>query len=93
MPVAIAFHEEKAMQKLADYFTTRHKSTCETRPTVCSNCSLTFAVVLVNRADGNNHKYVEELRTGIEKDCDAGLHKEEYEWPPVHVQAGEEIAS
>jgi hypothetical protein len=34
-----------------------------------------------------------EARTEIEKDCDAGIDKEEYEWPPVRVQAAEEIAN
>jgi hypothetical protein len=56
-----------------------------TGPTVCSRCSLTFALVLVNRTDNSNTKHVEELRTEIEKDCDAGMHKDQYEWPAAQV--------
>jgi hypothetical protein len=92
MPFAIAFHEQIAMDRLVSYYTAIHTSAFETQPTICSNCSLTFAVVLVNRADANNPMYVEELRTEIEKDCDAGIHRDEYEWPPVQ-QSTEEIMS
>jgi hypothetical protein len=92
MPVAIAFQEEIAMQKLTEFFTASAKFPFETLPAVCSNCSLTFTVVLVNRADVHNLEYIEELRTKIEKDCDAGIHKDEYEWPPIDVLLPEEIA-
>jgi hypothetical protein len=56
-----------------------HPASYETRPTVCSNCSVTFSVLLVNRNDAHNPAYMEFLRNEIERDCDAGMHKEEYQ--------------
>jgi hypothetical protein len=78
MIVALAFHEHIAMEKLNRYFTSAATAGGETRPTNCSKCSLGFAVVLVNREDKNNRKHLENLRTLIEEDCIAGLHRDEY---------------
>lgn len=74
--VALAFHEQVAMERLDRYFI--QPSGGETRPTNCSKCSLGFAIVLVNRADKNNLQYVDDLRKLIEEDCINGLHRDEY---------------
>lgn len=76
--VALAFHEQLAMEKLNRYFASAAAAGGESRPMTCPKCSLEFAVVLVNRADNKNADYLEELRTMIETDCINGLHRDEY---------------
>jgi hypothetical protein len=76
--VALAFHEQLAMDKLNNYFAAAEAAGGESRATSCSKCSLAFAIVLVNRADKRNPKYIEDLRTLIEEDCNGGIHREEY---------------
>jgi hypothetical protein len=75
--VALAFHEQIAMEQLNNYFASRGGGS-ESHATTCSKCSLAFAVVLVNRADSHNLKYIDDLRNVIEDDCINGLHKDEY---------------
>ena len=74
--VALAFHENIAMDRLDRYFA--QPAGGETRPIVCSRCSLGFALVLVNRDDKNNWHYADELLALIEEDCINGLHRDEY---------------
>jgi hypothetical protein len=80
MPVvALAFHEHLAMEKLNEYFRSPNVSArSETQAIACKNCSLSFAVVLVNRDDKQNAQYVNKLRNLIETDCIGGLHRDEY---------------
>jgi len=42
------------------------------------NAEFSFAIILVNRVDKDNESYPEKLRTLIEEDCIAGLHRDEY---------------
>ena len=80
MPVvALAFHEHLAMEKLNDYYRSPNASArSETQAIACKNCSLSFAVVLVNRDDKRNARHVDSLRNLIETDCIGGLHRDEY---------------
>ena len=80
MPVvALAFHEHLAMEKLNDYYRSPNASArSETRAIACKNCSLSFAVLLVNRDDKQNARHVDNLRNLIETDCIGGLHRDEY---------------
>jgi hypothetical protein len=48
MIVALAFHEQIAMEKLNQYFAA-HEAAGESRAINCPKCSLGFALVLVNR--------------------------------------------
>lgn len=81
MPVvALAFHEQLAIEKLNEYFRSPEASArSESRAVDCKNCALTFAVVLVNRNDKRNAKYLDLLKRSIEADCIGGLHRDEYE--------------
>jgi hypothetical protein len=74
--VAFAFHEQIAMERLNNYFASGD-SGGESRAMKCSKCSLAFAVVLVDRTDKNNSKYIDDLR-GLIDDCINGLHRDEY---------------
>ena len=76
--VALAFHENVAMEKLDRYFAAAGAAGGESHAINCSKCSLAFAVVLVNRGDKRNLTYIEDLRTLIEKDCVSGYHRGEY---------------
>jgi hypothetical protein len=77
--VALAFHEHLAMEKLNDYYRSPNASArSETRAIACKNCSLSFAVLLVNRDDKQNAQHVDKLRNLIETDCIGGLHRDEY---------------
>jgi hypothetical protein len=76
--VALAFHEHLAMDKLNQYFTAASAAGGESRAISCPKCSLAFAVVLVNREDARNDKYILDLRTLIKDDCIGGLHRDEY---------------
>ena len=76
--VALAFHEQVAMEKLDRYFAAAPAAGGETRPTSCSKCSLVFAIVFVNRTDKNNGQYADDLRKLIEEDCINGFHRDEY---------------
>jgi shikimate 5-dehydrogenase len=75
--VALAFHEHIAMEKLNNYFASSGAGG-ESRATKCSKCSLAFAVVLVNRTDNKNQRYLDDLRELIDDDCINGLHRDEY---------------
>jgi hypothetical protein len=76
--VAIAFHEQLAMERLNNYFAAAEAAGGESRAINCQKCSLVFAIVLVNRADKRNPQFIEDLRTLIESDCIGGLHRDEY---------------
>jgi hypothetical protein len=79
MPVvALAYHENIAVEKLDRYFAAPSAAGGDSRAITCSKCSLAFAVVLVNRADKSNARYLEELQEVIEKDCVSGYHRGEY---------------
>jgi hypothetical protein len=79
MPVvALAYHENVAVEKLNRYFAAAAASGGDSRATTCSKCSLAFAVVLVNRANKSNARYLGELQAVIEKDCVSGYHRGEY---------------
>lgn len=86
MPVvALAFHEHLAMEKLNDYYCSPNASArSETRAIACKNCSLSFAVLLVNRDDEQNAKYLDNLRNSIAADCIGGLHRDEYKLNEAH---------
>jgi hypothetical protein len=75
--VALAFHEHMATEKLNRYFAT-NAAGGESRGISCPDCSLAFAVVLVNREDTRNEKHILDLRTLIKEDCIGGLHRDEY---------------
>ena len=77
MIVALAFHEQIAMEKLDQYFAA-HEAAGESRAINCPKCSLGFAVVLVNRENKNNLQYIKDLRALIGEDCINGLHRDEY---------------
>jgi hypothetical protein len=67
------------MEKLNDYYRSPNASArSETQAIACKNCSLSFAVVLVNRDDKRNARHVDSLRNLIETDCIGGLHRDEY---------------
>jgi hypothetical protein len=76
--VALAFHEQLAIEKLDRYFASAEAAGGESRAMNCGKCELAFAVVLVNRSDRKNPQYIEDLQTLIEQDCIAGLHRDEY---------------
>ena len=76
--VAIAFHEHVAMEKLNRYFDSAPAAGGESLATRCSKCSLAFAVILVNRADAQNVRYLDDIKTLIEGDCINGMHQDEY---------------
>ena len=76
--VALAFHENVAMEKLERYFAAAEAAGGESRAMTCPKCSLAFAVVLVNRRDKRNLTYIGDLQTLIEKDCVSGYHRGEY---------------
>jgi hypothetical protein len=76
--VAIAYHENIAIEELNRYFAAAAASGGDSRATKCSKCALAFAVVLVNRANKGNNRYLEELQEVIEKDCVSGYHRGEY---------------
>jgi hypothetical protein len=77
--VALAFHEQLATEKLdAHYRSPGSSARSDTCATACRKCRLTFAVVLLNRADKRNADFLELLRDAIEADCIAGLHRDEY---------------
>lgn len=80
MPViALAFHEQVAMEKVNEYYRSpRASARSETRAITCKSCSLTFAVVLINRDDKRNAIYLQDLKNSIESDCIGGLHQDEY---------------
>jgi hypothetical protein len=50
--VALAFHEQIAIEKLNRYFTAGNGAGGDSRAISCPSCSLSFAIVLVNREDG-----------------------------------------
>jgi len=75
--VALAFHEQIAMEKLNQYFSA-HEAAGESRAINCPRCSLGFAMVLVDRENKNNAKYIEDLQVQIGDDCINGLHRDEY---------------
>ncbi len=66
------------MEKIDRYFGSAAAAGAETRAAKCSRCSLAFAVILVNRADPKNLRYLEDIRTLIEEDCINGMHRDEY---------------
>ena len=76
--VAIAFHEQDAMEKLNRYFGSDNAGISESRALCCRRCSVAFAVVLVDRADTRNPEHLNRLLALIEDDCSSGLHEIEY---------------
>jgi hypothetical protein len=76
--VALAFHEELARERLERYFDSVQTAGGASGCVKCAKCGVSFAIILVNRADKNNAHYPEKLRAMIEEDCITGLHRDEY---------------
>jgi hypothetical protein len=83
--VALAFHEELAKERLERYFDSVRTSGGASGCVKCAKCGVSFAIILVNRADKDNAQYPEQLRALIEEDCISGLHRDEYVLSVGHV--------
>jgi hypothetical protein len=80
MPVlAIAFHQDFALERLHEYFAITDARRCATTQSgKCSTCGLVFAIVLTQKNDPRNDESIAKLCEQISKDCQAGLHENEY---------------
>ena len=73
--VAVAYHENIAVQEINRYFAATHATGDDSRSVTCPRCSLVFAVILINRTSNSNPAYFDDLRSVIEKDCVVGYHR------------------
>jgi hypothetical protein len=83
MPLhALAYRRDVALQNLHEYFASEDaQAHATTTSTECPLCGTRFSIVLVDKNDSGNPRYIDSLLRVIALGCNLGRHEETYMLP------------